>query len=91
MTLLDKLVKLFLVCTPVELILNGEIDETRIPENRLVDLLRCYCQEYSDTETGLISQYYLNHTKGHNVYLSLSQVARELLSVRSNQIWIMWL
>lgn len=42
MTLLDKLVKLFLVCTPVELILNGEIDETRIPENRLVDLLRCY-------------------------------------------------
>ena len=86
MTLLDKLVKLFLVCTPVELILNGEIDETRISGDRLVDLLRCYCQEYSDTEAGLISQYYLNHTKGHNVYLSLSQVARELLSVRSNQI-----
>lgn len=86
MTLLDKLVKLFLVCTPVELILNGEIDETRIPENRLVDLLRCYCQEYSDTEAGLISQYYLSHTKGHNVYLSLCQVSQELLAVRSNQI-----
>lgn len=85
-TLFDKLIKLFLVCTPVELILNGEIDETKIPKDRLVDLLRCYCQEYSDTEAGLISQYYLNNTKGHNVYLSLNQAARELLSVRSNQI-----
>lgn len=84
--LIDKMVKLLFVCMPVELILSDEIDETKVPYGRLVELMRCYNQEYSDTEAELISQYYLECTKGHNVYLSLTQVAGDLLNVRNNQI-----
>lgn len=84
--LTDKIVKLLFVCMPTELILSDEIDETKLPHGRLVELLRCYNQEYSDTEADLISQYHLECTKGHNVYLSLTQAAGDLLDVRNNQI-----
>lgn len=84
--LIDKIVKLLFVCMPPELILSDEIDETKVPHGRLVELMRCYNREYSDTEADLISQYHLERTKGHNVYLSLTQVAGDLLDVRNNQM-----
>lgn len=48
--LIDKIVKLLFVCMPPELILSDEIDETKVPHGRLVELMRCYNREYSDTE-----------------------------------------
>lgn len=86
MTLQDKIVKLFFGCMPVEQILAAGIDADNFPRERLIELLRCYHPEYSDTEADLISRYHLDLTKGHNVCQTLINVASDLLSVRNSRV-----
>lgn len=86
LTVTDKIARLFLVNLPADVILNDKIDDRRFPQDRLVELIRCYCQEYSDTEARLISRYQLGNTKDQNVFQTVAEAVRDLLIVRENQI-----
>lgn len=85
-TLIDKIAKIFFVYMPVELILKENIDDREFPYHRLVELMRCYNREYSDTESEMIGLFHLQRTKDHNVFQTLTRIANDLLAVRNNQI-----
>ena len=85
-TLLDKIVRIFFIYTPIELILSCKINGSKFSEERFSELLRCYFQEYSDTEARMISQYHMKRTKGQNVLFTLVKISCELLIVRGNQV-----
>lgn len=86
LTATDKIAKLFFADLPADVILNDKIDDRKFPEERLVELIRCYCQEYSDTEAKLISSYQLKRTEDQNVFQTVAEAVRDLLIVRENQI-----
>lgn len=82
----DKILKVLFADTPPELLFEGKISAQSFPEKDFLELMRCYVHEYSETEARLIYQSYLRQKNANNVYLALSGVAKELLTIKKNKI-----
>lgn len=90
----DELVKLYFFRVPAAMILDGRINYQDFPQHELMELMRSYQKEYSETESTLLYQKIHHATvrgmdrreNSSNIFLALVHVAEELLCMDHNTI-----
>lgn len=90
----DELVKIYFFHVPSPMILSGQIDYREFPRHELLELMRSYEKEYSETESSLLYQIIRSESEWRaderesngNVFFALVHVAEELLVIDHNDI-----